>query len=122
MKYTEEFEAFWVAYPKRAGPNPKCEAFNEWSKRLAEGYQAEEMIHGARCYEVQCQTQSDRRYIAHARRFLRNLWFEDYNDTTPERIADEQHASAFEDRRGSGRRGASIIEIGARVAARGGHS
>ncbi|EOY4338571.1 helix-turn-helix domain-containing protein [Cronobacter malonaticus] len=50
--YSAEFEAAWLAYPKRAGGNPKPSAWKAWSARLREGISAAEMLAGVQRYAV----------------------------------------------------------------------
>ena len=52
--YTEGFERFWSAYPKRLGTNSKKSAFKSWKARLREGVSADDLIRAASCYATAC--------------------------------------------------------------------
>jgi hypothetical protein len=41
--YTPEFQAAWIAYPKRAGGHPKKKAFRAWKARIADGHPVAEL-------------------------------------------------------------------------------
>ena len=46
VEYTEDFERAWGYYPKRAGSNPKNQAFAAWNARIRPVYCADELITG----------------------------------------------------------------------------
>jgi hypothetical protein len=48
--YTDEFETAFKTLPKRAGSNPKKDAFKHWQARIREGATPEAMIAGAERY------------------------------------------------------------------------
>ena len=50
QKYSDEFEAVWAEYPKRAGGADKAGAFKSWNARLQEGFTVEEIREGVLRY------------------------------------------------------------------------
>lgn len=48
--YSNDFEDFWNRYPKRAGSNPKRDAWKNWQARLREGHAPEELHAGRMRY------------------------------------------------------------------------
>lgn len=52
QEYSPEFETAWLAYPKRAGGNPKHSAYKAWSARLKEGETPEIMLEGVKRYSA----------------------------------------------------------------------
>lgn len=54
--YTPEFEAVWVAFPKRAGGSSKGKAFKAWRARLAEGHAPQTIMAGVERYAAFCKT------------------------------------------------------------------
>lgn len=50
----QQFEAFWAAYPKRAGGNPKKAARQKWDARIKDRVAAEAMLIGAQRYAKFC--------------------------------------------------------------------
>lgn len=49
-EYSPEFETAWLAYPKRAGGNPKPSAYKAWNARLHEGVTPETLLTGVKRY------------------------------------------------------------------------
>lgn len=49
-EYSPEFETAWLAYPKRAGGNPKPSAYKAWNARLHEGVTPESLLSGVKRY------------------------------------------------------------------------
>ncbi|CAB1224114.1 hypothetical protein [Serratia liquefaciens] len=49
-EYSPEFETAWLAYPKRAGGNPKPSAYKAWNARLHEGVTPETLLAGVKRY------------------------------------------------------------------------
>lgn len=50
QEYSPEFEEAWLAYPKRAGGNPKATAYKHWKARIADGATASELLAGVQRY------------------------------------------------------------------------
>lgn len=49
-EYSPDFETAWLAYPKRAGGNPKPSAYKAWNARLHEGVAPETLLAGVKRY------------------------------------------------------------------------
>jgi phage replication O-like protein O len=54
-QYMADFEAAWIAYPKRAGGNPKARALKAWQARLAAGVDPADMLAGVERYAAFCE-------------------------------------------------------------------
>ena len=69
--YTEEFNEMWANYPKRAGGNPKKPAFEQYLKRLKDGYTHEEMREGTLKYLAFCEATKkvNTEYVMQAKTF-----------------------------------------------------
>ena len=80
--YPETFHAFWEAYPARCGGNPKRSAFKAWNARIREGFDPQQMIHGAKSYAAYCDAMEQTRtpYVMQAATFLGpdHRFLEDY--------------------------------------------
>ena len=71
-QYTEDFLRFWKVYPPQ--PNhSKYGAFLAWNKALEAGYQAEEIIEGARCHRL-VRLSEPPEYTQHASTWLSLTW------------------------------------------------
>lgn len=70
--YSEAFERFWSAYPKRLGGNSKKAAFKCWKARLREGVSADDLIKAASCYATACKAagKTGTEYVKQASTFL----------------------------------------------------
>lgn len=70
--YSPEFEAAWAIYPKRAGSNPKKDAYRCWNARLKEGHAAETMMAGVRRYAafIRATGKLGTEYVMQAQRFF----------------------------------------------------
>lgn len=55
MKYPDQFEHSWAAYPTRVGGNPKLKAFKAWSARVQNGVCADEIHAGVERYRAYCE-------------------------------------------------------------------
>lgn len=57
MKHTYpiQFDALWAMYPKRAGGNPKIDAYNKFKARLKQGYEYEDIHNGLLRYINYCE-------------------------------------------------------------------
>lgn len=55
--YTDDFETFWQAKPKRAGGDSKAKAFKAWAARLQEGKSPESMVQLAQRYHRYCEAE-----------------------------------------------------------------
>lgn len=78
--YLEEFEAFWAAYPKRAG-NPKDPARKQWMRLAHRGQlpPLPEMIAAAKAYAAYIKRENiSGEFIAHTRTWLFQKRFEDW--------------------------------------------
>lgn len=56
QEYSPEFEEAWLAYPKRAGGNPKATAYKHWKARIADGATASELLAGVQRYAAYIRT------------------------------------------------------------------
>lgn len=62
------FDAFWEIYPRKVN---KKEAKAQWSRRLKQGHDPEEIIQAAQNYVDICKKENvDRRYILHPEAFI----------------------------------------------------
>ena len=52
--YSEDFNKFWLIYPKRAGANPKNPAWVAWKKQIRDDADPRSMIEGAERYNKFC--------------------------------------------------------------------
>ena len=81
-EYPPEFEALWSQYPKRAGGNPKKQAFKAYTARLREGVSHEDLIAGVMRYAAYCEQQGKvgTEFVKQASGFLgpNELWREPY--------------------------------------------
>jgi hypothetical protein len=70
--YPAEFDALWSAYPKRAGNNPKRDAFKAWRARLRGGVSAEVLHAGVERYRAWCDREgkTGSEFVMQAVRFL----------------------------------------------------
>jgi len=81
IKYTKDFEKFWMAYPPRIGSNPKESAYNKFKQVIKKGEAtAEELIHAAKHYADQMyKTDSvNTQFIKMAKTFLNQ--YKDYKE------------------------------------------
>lgn len=101
--YSEEFERFWLVYPRKIG---KKEAFKNWNTRLKAKVTPETLIEAAKNYAEACkQRGTSPEYIMHPSTFLGpNEKYADYIPTAKEiqssgekeSLADEQQPSNYE--------------------------
>jgi hypothetical protein len=87
MGYPAEFEAFWAAYPKRVGTNPKKLAFRAWEKMRKQA-SAEDLTRAATNFAAECaKLKTDPAFVPHARTWLHQERWTDYvgtpTDTPP---------------------------------------
>ncbi len=70
--YSQEFEEFWSAYPKREGGNPKKGGHKAWNARLRSGVKATDLILAAKRYAEQMRTNSQygTKFVQQAATFL----------------------------------------------------
>lgn len=70
--YPPEFEEAWQTLPKRAGANPKGEAFKSWNARLKDGENPALLLEGAARYAVFCEQtgKTDTEFAMQAVRFF----------------------------------------------------
>lgn len=57
-EYSEDFEAAWALYPKRAGGNSKADAYKAWCARVKAGATIEELTSGTQRYADYCEAES----------------------------------------------------------------
>ena len=76
-KYSEEFEAFWSAYPRRVD---KGNAYKKFLARTKEWWSGAEIIEAAQRYSAECKRlHTEQQYIKHPKTFLSEaLPFKDY--------------------------------------------
>lgn len=102
FSYTAHFAEFWNIYPSRQNSS-KRKAFAAWEAKLREGANAEEIIHGARCYAAYCQaTGTAGRFVAQHTTWLNQARYEEFRELSEERVVAEARASERQD--GGGRR------------------
>ena len=78
--YTEDFESFWQAYPRKLG---KRAAFKNWNTQIRAGHMQSEMIRAAENYATACKGK-DTQYIKHPSTFLGpSKPFEEFVDGVP---------------------------------------
>ncbi|MFN3858394.1 MAG: hypothetical protein ACK4RV_11670 [Caulobacter sp.] len=81
------FERFWTAYPKRR-PNPKAMALSLFERLVRKGEDAEQLITAAERYAQECAALGvENDFIVHAKTFLRQRRFEDYQASAPAEAA-----------------------------------
>lgn len=77
------FERFWAAYPRRP-ENPKAAARAVFGRLLLAGVDPEAIVAGAAAYAALCRREAkDPKFIPHARTWLSQRRFEDYQDEAP---------------------------------------
>lgn len=76
-EYTEDFEAFWNAYPRK---KEKRDTFEKYKARLNEGFDEATLLSAAVAYRDECiRNQTQQKYIKLGKTFLSNkLPFTDY--------------------------------------------
>lgn len=76
-KYTNSFEEFWKAYPRKLN---KAEAYKKYQARLKDGWSEEELLSASTNYaKAVLKDRTEERYIKHAKTFLsENTPFTDY--------------------------------------------
>ena len=52
--YSDDFEEFWSAYPRRLGGNPKKLAFKAWTARIREGINSADLMTAVKVYARDC--------------------------------------------------------------------
>lgn len=84
MVYTQEFETFWQAYPRRLGPNPKGLAWKAWLKALKQTTAAD-LTRAATAFAAECaKLKTDPAFVPHTRTWLTQERWTDYLSPTPE--------------------------------------
>lgn len=95
--YSDEFEAAWSAYPRRAGSNSKREAYRGWTARLREGVAAERLTEAVARYASFCRDtgKTGTELVMQAQRFFgpRGEW---ENEWSPPRAPTAAAADAWE--------------------------
>ncbi len=94
-EYTQEFEEFWHAYPRRQG---KLAAFRCWKTRKKEGYKPRDMIRAAVAYGDICRKNgTEERFIKLGKTFLGpSKWFTEYLEI--EQTEEDEHAKYARER------------------------
>ncbi len=84
MIYPAEFEAFWSAYPRRIGTNPKKLAYNAWTKMLKQA-SADDLTRAAKAFAAECaKLKTDPAFVPHARTWLNQERWTDYLGSSPD--------------------------------------
>ena len=80
MQSTLTFADFWVAYPKRRGPNPKIPAEKKFYAAVKSGVDPERIINSAKAYadELRGLKQYGTEFVCQARTWLNQCRWEDY--------------------------------------------
>ena len=88
-KYSEGFESFWKAYPRKID---KGNAYKKYSARRKDGFSDEELIEAATAYAGECnRLHTEQNYIKHPKTFLSDsLPFTDYIKKKPTSSAECQ--------------------------------
>lgn len=84
IRASEWFEKFWLVYPKRLGGNPRKPAQDQFTIALKNGHDPEVIIRGAEGYAAECKKSNivGTAYVAHARTWLRQQRWNDYQQPT----------------------------------------
>lgn len=71
-EYPDEFERTWCEFPRRAGDNPKKDAYRSWNARLKDGTTAQEMHDGTCRYRQFCEATGKlgTEFVMQAKRFF----------------------------------------------------
>lgn len=89
--YTNEFEEWWKAYPRKVG---KGDAYKKYKTRLKDGWSPEELLIAAKNYKARTiRDRTEEKYIKHPKTFLSDTT--PFTDFIPSR--DEMTAKARED-------------------------
>jgi hypothetical protein len=84
---SEGFDAFWAAYPRRRGANPRAPARTSWDRALKRGATPEAILAGARAYAADPSTKVGTEFVPMAVTWLNQRRWEDYQapaqQTTP---------------------------------------
>lgn len=90
--YSDDFEAFWKEYPRKAD---KGQAYRKYQARIKNGYSPEELITAARNYKLECdRKRTQQEYIKHAKTFLGDATpFVDYLEKNNEKPCDSDKKS-----------------------------
>lgn len=82
-EYSEDFEAAWKAYPKRAGGNSKPDAWAAWAARLKEGVEPAALLAGVQRYAafVQSTGKAGTEFVLQASTFFgpTERWVDEYS-------------------------------------------
>ena len=73
-----DFDAFWAAYPRRRGANPRAPARTSWDKAIKKGASPEAVLAGAMAYAVDPSTKVGTEFVAQAVTWLNQRRWEDY--------------------------------------------
>jgi hypothetical protein len=77
------FQAFWAAYPRRAGPEARRQAESAWGAEIDGGTSPETLASAARAYAEECNREKIApRYVKQAAGWIKSGGFEDYSTLT----------------------------------------
>jgi hypothetical protein len=97
VEYTEAFDEFWQAYPKRLN---KRKAFQSWTEAIAQAG-TEDIIQGAIDYAGYCKAQeTEAKFVKHPSTWLnQGCWEDEYDNTTAPRKPTPQEIKERENNR-----------------------
>lgn len=85
---SDDFDAFWAAYPRRRGANPRAPAKTSWDRAIKRGASPEAILAGARAYAGDPSTKVGTEFVAQAVTWLNQRRWEDYAPQTSHARAD----------------------------------
>jgi hypothetical protein len=91
-----EFDRFWLAYPKRQGPNPRANAEKKFIKAIQKGADPTHIVSSARKYADESREQGllNTPYICMAQTWLNQQRWLDYAPDSAERAASVDGAAS----------------------------
>jgi uncharacterized protein YdaU (DUF1376 family) len=92
----EGFEAFWQAYPKRDGSNPRMPAHKAWLVAVKSGTDPQTIIAAAKAYATDPSTKVGTPYVAQAVTWLHQQRWQDYAEKAAEYARLEAQRAAHE--------------------------
>lgn len=73
----EEFDLFWLEYPRKVGKKPALKAFTKWRKE----YDLEDILKGVKSYAAKCKAEgTETQYIKHPSTFLNEEAFTEVHE------------------------------------------
>lgn len=73
-----DFDAFWAAYPRRRGANPRAPARTSWDRATKRGASSEAILAGAKAYATDPSTKAGTEFVPMAVTWLNQRRWEDY--------------------------------------------